>query len=117
MPIRDLRFFTASLIAAISLFGADLDPKIERVEQGLRPATVPKGQAIPKMTIAERLQFYKVPGVSVAVMQDGAVEWARGFGVTSAEGGKPVDAETLFQAASISKHVAAMGARNLVVKA
>ena len=114
MPTRTLRLFAAFLTTAVSLFAADLDQKIQRVEQGLRPASVSKGAAIPKMTITERLQFYKVPGVSVAVMQDGKVEWARGFGVTSAEAGKPVDAETLFQAASISKHVGAMVALHLV---
>ena len=114
MPNRALRLFTALLTAGVSLLAADLDQRTQRVEQGLRPATVAKGQAIPKMTIAERLGFYKVPGVSVAVMQDGKVEWARGFGTTSAEGGKPVNAETLFQAASISKHVAAMVALHLV---
>ena len=47
-------------------------------------------------------------------MQDGKVEWARGFGVTSVEGGKPVDADTMFQAASISKHVGAIVALRLV---
>jgi len=114
MPTRTFRLFAAFLTAPVSLFAADLDQKIQRVEQGLRPASVSKGTAIPKMTITERLHFYKVPGASVAVMQDGKVEWARGFGVTSAEGGKPVDAETLFQAASISKHVGALVALHLV---
>jgi len=114
MPTRTFRLFAAFLTATVALLAADLDQKIQRVTQGLRPASVSKGAAIPKMTITERLQFYKVPGVSVAVMQDGKVEWARGFGVTSAEGGKPVDAETLFQAASISKHVAAMVALHVV---
>jgi CubicO group peptidase (beta-lactamase class C family) len=111
MPIRIL----AALFAfVVSLCAADLDPKVQRVAQGLMPAKATPGQPVPKWTIAERLQFYKVPGVSVAVIVDGRVEWARGFGTTSVEGGKPVDAETLFQAASISKHVAALVALHLV---
>ena len=114
MLTRSLRLFAAFLTVNVSLAAADLDQKIQRVTEGLRPATVPKGQTIPKMTMAQRLEFYKVPGVSVAVMADGKVEWARGFGMTSAEGGRPVDAETMFQAASISKHVAAMVALHLV---
>lgn len=111
MPIRIL---AALLAFVVSLCAADLDPKVQRVAQGLRPAKATPGQPVPKWTIAERLQFYKVPGVSVAVIVDGKVEWARGFGITSAEGGKQVDAETLFQAASISKHVAALVALHLV---
>jgi CubicO group peptidase (beta-lactamase class C family) len=54
-----------------------------------------------------------VPGVSVAVIHNGAIEWAQGFGVVRLEGA-PVTAETLFQAGSISKAVSAMAALHLV---
>lgn len=96
----------AILVAGgISLAAADLEQRIQRVENGLTPE---------KASIAERLKHYKVPGASVAVIAGGALEWARDYGVTSAEGGKPVTADTLFQAASISKPVAAMVALRLV---
>ena len=54
-----------------------------------------------------------IPGVSVAVIHNGSIEWARGFGVRQIDR-KPVDAETLFQAGSISKPVAALAALHLV---
>jgi len=54
-----------------------------------------------------------VPGVSVAVVHNGKIEWARGYGVQEL-GGKPVTEETRFQAGSISKPVAAMAALHLV---
>jgi CubicO group peptidase (beta-lactamase class C family) len=54
-----------------------------------------------------------VPGVSIAVIHNGVIEWARGFGVARL-GGPPVTAETLFQAGSISKPIAAMAALRLV---
>lgn len=91
----------------------DLDARIARVQNGLRGASAIRGQAARSMTIAERLEHYNVPGVSVAVISGGRVEWARGFGVM-AKDGKPVGPETLFQAASISKHVAAMVVLRLV---
>lgn len=64
--------------------------------------------------LQSRMEFYKVPGVSIAVLREGKVNWARGYGVTAAEKGRPVNSETLFQAASISKHVAALVALHLV---
>src|SRR5207253_4709643 len=54
------------------------------------------------------LTQFNVPGVSIAVIKDFKIEWAKGYGVADVETGKPVTAETLFQAASISKPVAAM---------
>jgi len=50
-----------------------------------------------------------IPGVSIAVIHRGTIEWSAGFGVKEL-GGAPVDADTLFQAGSISKPVAAMAA-------
>jgi len=55
----------------------------------------------------------RVPGVSIAVIHNGEIEWAQGFGVVRL-GGEPVTAETLFQAGSISKPVSAMAALRLV---
>ncbi|HEV3023852.1 MAG TPA: serine hydrolase domain-containing protein, partial [Pirellulales bacterium] len=65
-------------------------------------------------SLADRMAFHKVPAVSVAVIQGGKIDWARGFGVLEA-GQKPaITPTTLFQAASISKPVAATGAMVLV---
>jgi CubicO group peptidase (beta-lactamase class C family) len=66
------------------------------------------------MKLADRMEHYKIPGVSVAVISDGHLEWARGFGVKEAGQSDPVVAGTLFQAGSISKPVAAMAALRLV---
>jgi CubicO group peptidase (beta-lactamase class C family) len=62
---------------------------------------------------ALRKQF-NVPGVSVAVIKDFKIEWARGYGVMDAATNAPVTADTLFQAASISKTVAAMASMKAV---
>lgn len=56
---------------------------------------------------ALRKQF-NVPGVSIAVIKDFKIDWAKGYGIADVEAGTPVTAETMFQAASISKTVAAM---------
>ncbi len=87
--------------------------RIQRIENGLLPGVIIKGQAAP-MKLADRMAHYKVPGVSVAIINNGKLEWANGYGVIEAGGTKPVTTETRFQAASISKPVAAMAALALV---
>jgi CubicO group peptidase (beta-lactamase class C family) len=54
-----------------------------------------------------------VAGVSIAVVHNGTIEWAKGYGVRQI-GGDPVNVDTLFQAGSISKPIAAMGTLHLV---
>ena len=62
--------------------------------------------------IKAQMSQRQVNGLSLAIVQDGRIE-ARAYGVTS-RGGTPVTEATLFQAGSISKPVAAMGALRLV---
>ena len=60
------------------------------------------------------LKQFNVPGVSIAVIKDFKIEWAKGYGVADVETGAPVTADTMFQAASISKTVAAMASMRAV---
>lgn len=87
--------------------------RMAAVERGLIPAIRVKGVTKPR-TIAERMSGDHVPGVTVAVINNYAVEWAKGYGVADAETGKPVTTATLFQAASISKPLTALAALKLV---
>jgi CubicO group peptidase (beta-lactamase class C family) len=59
-------------------------------------------------TIEELMKELGVPGVTVAVIRDFEVHWAKGYGTADVETGAAVDVETMFQAASISKPVTAM---------
>ena len=66
------------------------------------------GGPIDAAEIDKLLKQFNVPGVSIAVIKDFKIDWAKGYGLADAEAGTPVTAETMFQAASISKTVAAM---------
>lgn len=88
--------------------------QIEAVENGLSPRFLPKGEPKPGWSIAERMAHYEVPGVSVAVLVDGRFAWAKGYGVLDSETSQPVDTESVFQAASISKPVSSIGVLRLV---
>src|SRR5688572_931570 len=93
--------------------GTSDSPAISRIENGLLPPIVTKGRDA-SMKLADRMAFHKVPGVSIAVINEGKLEWAKGYGVLESGSAQAVTADTLFQAASISKPVAAMAALALV---
>ena len=111
--------FLQSFIALASMCAAEeskehLYDRIHRVENGLLPPVFIKGQSAGAMNISNRMAFHHVPGVSVAVINDGKLEWARGYGVVETNKPQAVTTNTPFQAASISKPVSAMAALALV---
>ncbi|HSI48538.1 MAG TPA: serine hydrolase domain-containing protein [Ideonella sp.] len=90
------------------------EARISRVAQGLSTRVVVKDSPNRKMAIAERMAFHQVPAVSIAVIDHGQVAWARAYGVLDAASQRPATTTTLFQAASVSKAVSAIGALRLV---
>lgn len=96
-------------------FGEDNpDAHINRIVAGLLPAAIVKGQALPKMTLKDRMSYYHVPGVSIAFFDHGQIVWARSYGLADVATNRAVRAETPFQAASVSKSVTALAALRLV---
>jgi CubicO group peptidase (beta-lactamase class C family) len=64
--------------------------------------------------VAEQMARRRIPGVSLAIIQDGRIVAARAYGVVDETTRTPVTPATLFQAGSISKPVATLGALHLV---
>jgi len=60
-------------------------------------------------SLTQLMERLGVPGVSIAVIKDFKIHWVKAYGIADVETGAPVDTDTIFQAASISKPVAAMG--------
>jgi CubicO group peptidase (beta-lactamase class C family) len=54
-------------------------------------------------TVAAAVALAPVPGLALALVEDGEISWAGGFGVRNADASDPVDAETIFAVASLSK--------------
>jgi CubicO group peptidase (beta-lactamase class C family) len=98
--LASLTFLTLSLFS-VAAQGQDNQT---RIEQGLPDPDID----VSELSIDELLERFNVPGVSIAVIRDFDIHWAKGYGIADVESGSAVNTETLFQAASISKPVNAM---------
>ena len=93
---------------------AELAERIQRVEAGTLSVAVEDGQPPVQLTLQVLMEIYKVPGMSVAVIDNFEITWAKGYGVAEMGTSSPVTPQTMFQAGSVSKPVAAAGALFLV---
>lgn len=94
--------------------GKKVGKEIAEIEHGLTKAFVRSGEAIEKYSIEDRMADYNIPGLSIAVVIDGKLRWAKGYGVANTKTGSKVTNSTLFQAASISKPISALAVLKLV---
>jgi len=92
----------------------DVTSDFKAIENSLVPSILVKGDSIINFNLLERMEHYKVPGVSIAVVENGKIKWAKGYGIANTNNGSKVDASTIFQAGSISKPLAALSALKLV---
>ncbi len=115
---------TIGLLGVVFLASCDLhasdpakappsDVHVGHVTSCLLPPVLIQGEVRECKTLAARMAELKIPGVSIAVVHNGTIVWARAFGVQGPDG-KQVTETTLFQAGSISKPIAAVAALRLV---
>lgn len=86
--------------------------KIKEVENNLLMPVQIEGDT--GFTIAGMMALHKLNGLSVAVIYNYKLDWAKGYGWADAEKKIPVTVQTLFQAASISKSINSVGVLKLV---
>jgi CubicO group peptidase (beta-lactamase class C family) len=102
--VRRSRLLTAVLtiaVAAATLAAQQpVEPRIRRIENAAR--------------LTDRMRDLQIPAVSVAVFGNGRLEWLRAWGMADVAARRRADPDTRFQAASISKPVAAAAALALV---
>src|ERR1700681_3767919 len=103
----------ARIVLTLAAFGLCRLAAQAPSDLNLLPPTITQGEKPATTKLTERMAALHVPGVSIAVIHDKKIEWAKGYGVVSL-GGAPVTPETLFQAGSISKPVTAMAVMHLV---
>lgn len=92
----------------------DTEEKIRQVENGLSAWVTFDSVAPTRGNILQRMKDHTVQGVSIAVIRNYKIDWARGYGFADVEEKRPVTPQTLFQAASISKSINGVAILKLV---
>jgi CubicO group peptidase (beta-lactamase class C family) len=114
-----LRWLLPVAIAAAAAVQAQPPPTqnpLAVLDHGLRPSVLAPDQPLPRWSLDERMRHYKVPGVAVAILKDGEVVRAAGYGVRQANTQDKVDGDTLFSVGSISKVTTATTTLRLVAQ-
>ncbi len=107
--------FLAVLVAACASAPAAPERAAQAIaiETALAPVTLSDGETL-TLTLSQWMEALSIPGVSVAVIDDYEIEWAEGFGVADIETRAPMTRDSILQAGSIAKPVAAMAAMRMV---
>src|SRR5258705_13702264 len=102
------RFVLVAVLSALTIARAAEDSSPAAMIARIENVQSPNRQGLDGNTLRQVMERFHVPGVGVAVIKDFEIHWAKGYGVADVETGAAVENNTLFQAASISKPVAAM---------
>jgi CubicO group peptidase (beta-lactamase class C family) len=108
-------FYINCTFAQNPTYSKDIEEKIKQVENNLS-GWVKLQDNKSSWSLQDRMKIHNIPGVSVAVIRNYKVEWARGYGYADTADKRMVTPNTLFQAASTSKSVNAMGVLQLADK-
>jgi CubicO group peptidase (beta-lactamase class C family) len=73
------------------------------VEDGLMRAVYLKGLRLDRLSLSERMAFYRVPGLSLSAFDRSAPEWSGVYGQADAQTGRPLTSETVFQAGGLAE--------------
>lgn len=104
--------FSVTALYARVKYAKETLAQIKAVENGLAGRIKLEGR--PDDNILDRMKHYQVKGLSIAVVHNYQVVWAKGYGWADEAGKKPVTTETLFEPGSISKSLNAVGILKLV---
>lgn len=114
--VKTLNMLTVLLTCSCSCSDSESSKDIEKgILNGLRPAVYMPNNEV-TYNIEDRMRHWDVPAVSLVVIDNMRIGYSGAFGVVKKGDCSFVDTNTLFQAASVSKPVAAVGAMTLAYK-
>lgn len=112
-----MKILSAFLLLPISVFCQPtikgVNAQIKKVENNLAP-TIVYGDSLPHWNMEDRMKATNTKGLSIAVIRNYKIEWAKGYGWADISEKRKVNTNTRFQAASISKSLNSLGLLKLV---
>ncbi len=99
-------------LSVFSQYAKETEARIKKVETSLAPRIV-YGDTIPRWTLEERMENFHAKGLSIAVIHNYKIEWAKGYGWADEAEQRKVTTTSRFQAASISKSLNSLGVLKL----
>lgn len=91
-----------------------VEERIQKVENSLRPLVTKEDASL--WNLEAQMQKHKVAGLSIAVIHNNTIDWAKGYGITGNSEQQNVNNQTVFQAASMSKFVNAIAVLRLAAE-
>jgi len=109
-------FLMSSVLISLYAQTKKINPKIVQVENNLLTDAeiVFVDSPVTKFNIIDRMKFYKVSSVSIAVINKGQIEWAKAYGMADTAEKRKADINTVYQAASVTKSINALCIMKLV---
>jgi CubicO group peptidase (beta-lactamase class C family) len=104
-------FYDVTGVTGQTTYSNKIKAQIKQVENNLAGRIIIDGKAD---NLLDRMAHFKVKGLSIAVVQNYKVIWAKGYGRADEKEKRPVTAATLFKPGSISKSLNAIGVLKLV---
>ncbi|KYP14116.1 serine hydrolase domain-containing protein [Flavihumibacter sp. CACIAM 22H1] len=115
--MRPFYLFALLIANSLALYAQDKPTKLEslikQVENSLTPSII-YNDSIPKNNLETRMKELGIKGLSIAIIQDYKIQWAKAYGWADEAAGRKATTETRFQAASISKSLNSLGILKLV---
>lgn len=116
MRLRGLAWLVCAAAAPLQAQTPAAADPFAALDHGLRPSVIAAGEAPPRWSLAQRMRHYNVPGVAIALIRNGEVVRATGYGLREAGTQDKVDGDTLFSVGSISKVATAATGLRLVAQ-
>jgi N-acyl-D-amino-acid deacylase len=114
------KVLTTGVIVAASFVACGKEPVVETIVTPPPKEEVPiSGTAVAGMqpfeqSVRDLMKKYNIPGGAIAVVRDGKLFYARGFGYADLENKTPVQPDALFRIASVSKPITGVAIMKLV---